>query len=515
MGTLFDQCADRGSHTVLHLDRPLDIAPEAGTALTVTRLAELTAELAGCLAALGAGPGDRVAVVKRNHWDYDLIACAAIRIGALPALISGHLPEGALESLLKRLEPAVVLTDRPLPAGSARRVLALGEPWPGATALDDLRGTPSPPVRRRGADEPLVVNHTSGTTGAPKLVVHTTRTIIDTLARPESIRWPVVGTRRDDTVANASSYAHGRTFCWTAAVFSAAPRKIAILSEHDPAIAARVLSEHPPTTVEALPSAYVRWQRLAASRDNPFRAVRLYVSTYDAMHPPAVRTLLAASQRDRPLWMQGWGQTETGPITFRFLTRRALAARSRHPTTRHLGRPLPGGPRLRVVDPVTFRPLPRGTPGLVLTRTAARCTGYVGEQDRWRAKAIGPWWNTGDLGVLTRTGALLLLDREVDTIPGLSCLELEDVIEDRLPEVVECVVLGATGRLPLPVLVTEDGRIDRDRWCLAVADLPALAEPHTVTWPEVPRTGTGKVRRLELLTRLLGRAETHGSGRWT
>ncbi|WP_447008220.1 class I adenylate-forming enzyme family protein [Saccharothrix isguenensis] len=517
MGTLFDEVAERRTHTTVHLDRPFDIAPtgivtsDRGPVVdyTVPQLARLVREAAGWLYAAGARRGDRVAVVKRNHYDYDLLACAAVRLGAVPALLSGHLPDDVLEILLKRLDPAVLVTDRVLPVDLARRVLSLGPPMPGALTLDDVRGSRVPVPRHRHDDDPLIVNHTSGTTGVPKLVVHTTRTIVHRLARFEAVRWPVIGVRRDDVVANAGSYAHGRTFCWTASVFCLAPRKIVVLS--DPAAARPVLARHQPTTVEALPSAYVRWQPLAARPDNPFRDVRLFVSTYDAMHPPAMRAMLDASRRKRPLWMQGWGQTETGPLTFRFLTRRAL---ERSLDARDLGRPVPGRTKLRVVDPVTFEPVPRGQSGLVLARTAARCTGYLGEQDRWQAKSDGAWWNTGDLAVLTRGGAVRLLDREVDAVPGLSCLEVEDLVEDRLPEVVECVVLGTPGRPPIPVLVTE-GPVDPAVWRRAVADLPAMADPHVLAWDDVPRTATGKVRRLDLLTRLVGSAETCGTGRWT
>ncbi|WP_370942349.1 class I adenylate-forming enzyme family protein [Amycolatopsis sp. cg5] len=510
MGTLFDEVAARGAATTVHLDRPLDVA--TGTTFTVAELAELVREASGWLAGAGVRRGDRVAIVKRNHWDYDLLACAAIRLGALPALISGTLPPEVLELVVNRFDPTLLVTDRDLSHRDAR-VLSLGERLPGSLVLDDVRGTAPPPPIRRADDLPLVVNHTSGTTGPPKLVVHTTRTIITRLARFEAVRWPVVGIRRDDVVANASAYTHGRTFCWTASVFCRAPRRVVLLAEHDPTTAARMLGEHRPTVVEALPSTYVGWRGLAAGQDNPFTDVRLYVSTYDAMHPPVVRALLGASRRRHPLWMQGWGQTETGPLTFRFLTRRSL--RSDRPTTRDLGRPVPGRTRLRVIDPVTLAPVPRGGTGLVLARTRARCTDYVGERDRWRGKVSGAWWNTGDLARRTRTGAVLLLDREVDAIPGLSCLELEDLIEDRLPDIIECVLLGVPGNKPLPVLVTATGTFDTATWITATQDLPPFASPRVLTWNEVPRTGTGKVRRRELLAELAGRAETPGTGQWT
>ncbi|RSN19336.1 long-chain acyl-CoA synthetase [Amycolatopsis sp. WAC 04169] len=492
MGKLFDQCAH--TRTVVRLDRPFDIAPERGIAHTAGRLAELVRDAAGWLHEAGVRPGDRVAIVKRNHWDYDLLACAAVRIGAVPAKVSGQLPDDTLAILLERLDAAVVVTDRA--SLRARRVLR----------VEDFTAGQAPAPHPRGDDEPLLICHTSGTTGVPKLVVHTTRTIIDRLARPESVRWPVIGVRRDDVVGNASAFAHGRTFCWTASALCLAPSEIVILSE--PSSAARVFGRHRPTVVEALPSAYVRWRPLANAPENPFGRVRRFVSTYDAMHPPVIRTMLRATRHKRPLWMQGYGQSETGPLSFRFFTRRTAG------TTRNLGRPLPGLAKLRVVDPETAEPVARGSAGILLARTRARCAGYVGEQDRWKAKTDGRWWNTGDVGVISRSGVVTLLDREVDTVPGLSCLEAEDLIEDRLPSVEECVVLSAAGREPIPVVVT-DTALDPERWRAAVGDLPPLGEPVVLSWDDVPRTGTGKVRRRELLARLTGTADTNGTGRWT
>ncbi|MGH3800515.1 MAG: AMP-binding protein, partial [Pseudonocardiaceae bacterium] len=277
-----------------------------------------------------------------------------------------------------------------------------------------------------------------------------------------------------------------------------------------------VLRARPPTIFEGLPAIFTRWQPMAAKPDNPFHNVRLYISTYDAIHPPAVRTFLAASQRPGVMFMHGWGQSETGPLTLRMLTRRALTTRgNRHPTTRNQGLPTPGKVRLRVVDPRTFRTLPPGQPGVIMARTKARCLGYLGEQQRWEEKVDGPWFNTGDIGIRTRMGSVVFLDREVDEIPGMSCVELEDVIDDRLAEVLECIVLGTPGRPPLPVVITSDGHLDATAWQAATRDLPPLAEPVTLTWDEVPRTGTGKVRRLALREQLAGVSATYGTGRWT
>ncbi|KUO17271.1 class I adenylate-forming enzyme family protein [Streptomyces dysideae] len=531
-GPFFDVLADRGTGTLVHLSRPLDIATDATdaadarTTYDIEVLAGLVAEAAGWLAGLGVGPGDRVAVIKPNHWDYVLLACAAARLGAVPALISGRLPAETQQVLLKRLEATVLVTTSDTLAAAreaetdltafVRRTLVLDGPAPGAVDLADVRGHRPPPPVRRPDGVPLAIMHTSGTTGVPKLVSHTATTLIRRIAAAEARRWPVVSSRRDDTVAQATSYAHGRGLAWTLSVFWLAPREVVILDRFEPQHVEPVLRAHPPTALEATPSAFVRWQSLAAAPDNPFRDVRLFINTFDAIHPPTVRTFLAATRRRLPLWVQVWGQSETGPLTFRCLTRRSVrASGQRHPTTRDLGRPVPGKARLRVVDPETLQPVRRGRPGLVLARTRALCAGYVGEPERLRAKSADGWFATGDLGVMTPSGRLLLLDREVDTVPGGSCVELEDVIHDRLPDVVEAVVLGRASGLPLPVLVTRDGTVDRAAWRRAVADLPPLGEPALLPADQLPLTATGKVRRQELRDRFLDGAPPHGTGRWT
>ncbi len=526
LGTLFDDLVERGSTTAIRLSRPLDAAPEAGLELDVAGAAGLVRRFAGWFARAGVRPGDRVAIVKRNHWDYVLLACAAARLGAVPASLSGHLAPETLDTLLRRLGPALLVTDADLLraayaagrdlGGRASRTLVVDGGVEGTLSPADVRGGTAPPPRRPHLDAPLAVMHTSGTTGTPKLVVHTTRTLMRRLAGFEAHRWPVLGSRRDDTVATSISFAHGRALAWTAAVLWLRPAAVSLITDPDWDEAGPALHRHRPTTLEAQPATLARWQRRLNRETAAFERVRLFISTFDAVHPSTVRAFLNASGRRAPVWMQGWGQSETGPLTFRFFTRRSLSgSQDVDPTTRDLGRPVPGRTRLRAVDPRTLRPLPPGETGLLYCRTEALCTGYVGEEGRWRGKLLGQWWNTGDLGSIDRTGAVRLVDREVDSLAEGGCLEIEDVVDERLPQVLECVVLGVPDGPPVPVVVVEGAPLDPGVWKEAVADLPAMAEPVVMGWDDLPRTGTGKVRRGTLREHLGLPRTAAGTGRWT
>ena len=118
--------------------------------------------------------------------------------------------------------------------------------------------------------------------------------------------------------------------------------------------------------------------------------------------------------------------------------------------------------------------------------------------------------------MINRFGAVRLVDREIDRIPGGSALELEDVLLDRLPTTTEVVVLAVSGDMPVPVLsTTGDLPISRAAWARASADLPPLADPIQISWSDFPRTATWKIRRVQLRERLFSGAQAVGIGRWT
>ncbi|WP_078761808.1 class I adenylate-forming enzyme family protein [Marinactinospora thermotolerans] len=512
---------------LFRLDRPLDIDPIGRTVIDVADMAEFVRRLSGVLHAAGVRSGDRVAVFKANHFDCVLLAAAASRIGAIPVMLSGLLPDDAVRALLRRAEPKLLVSDhqrltREAEDGStlssfAEQTLCLDKEVPDALSLAEFDGAAEPAPVPRGNGELMMLTHTSGTTGVPKLIMYTPAKLQGQMARLECRHLPPITYRRDDSVAVFMPYVHARAFTWIYSVLTLSPAKVLLMSDSDPEVVQPLFREHPPTVIEALPIDYARLEELALdSRRNVFSSVRMFASTFDAVYWSTIRTFLNASRHRFPVWRYGYGQSETGGLGMTFITRRtANRRRDQKPGPRVVGRPMPTFVQIKVVDPQTFRPVPNGRPGLVFARTKARCVGYYREPERWNEKAVGEWWNTGDIGIKTRTGSVKLLDREVNHVPGMSCLELEDVLVDHLPERHDVALLAVSGGPPVPVVATPDGRLDRERWRRATRGLPELAEPIVVGFDEVPRTGTGKIRREELRRRYLDGAERPGTGRWT
>ncbi|MDG9706590.1 AMP-binding protein, partial [Streptomyces sp. DH37] len=129
----------------------------------------------------------------------------------------------------------------------------------------------------------------------------------------------------------------------------------------------------------------------------PLSSVRYYSSTFDAIHPRTNQRLLAASRRPRPLLVQLYGQSETGPISGAWDTRKTAARND----GRDVGYVLPGFIKLRVVDE-SGRPVARGKSGHLALRGRGRIMTYLGEHERFLNNFNDGWWRLGDMGYLGR-----------------------------------------------------------------------------------------------------------------
>ncbi|QKW08207.1 acyl--CoA ligase [Streptomyces sp. NA04227] len=496
LGLITQQAAQKFPDSLFYLDRPFDVAPELGLRPTYAQVAELVEDLAARLYAAGVRPGHTVAVYKSHNADILFLACAIGRVGAVPAMLAPFLEWPTVVKMMGRLKPDHFLTDPATLALAGDNLAALrasapavllthgeGEGLPSVAATVPGQAPPYPDIPE---DAPALITHTSGTTGVPKLVAAArrgTQLPINTQAKMAKLL------RYRETFAMCISFVHARTY---AALATAMQLGIGIapLSDPDPASVGKVLTEARPGCVEAHPNMYLHWEELAGIPDGPFERVRIFMSTFDAIHPRSIRTLLGASKRRSPLFIQTYGQTETGPVTMRIYTRRNIDKAD----GRCVGFVFPGMTKARIRP----RPQDQGTRnGYIQARSSGVALTYVGQQELYDERCeAGDWWNLQDIGYKTRWGCVHLMDREFDQADGLdSLLAAEDTLIEALPELTEAVFVRV-GETVRPVVTTRQDRpLDRAAWQAAVADLPGLAEPIHVAWKYIPHTATWKVKR--------------------
>jgi acyl-coenzyme A synthetase/AMP-(fatty) acid ligase len=511
LGTVAERAAVKHGGTMLTLDHDLDILPGAGRQLTVSQLATHIDDFGARLWACGVRPGTQVVIHKSSNFDIYLLASAAARIGAVPVMLSPALPGKSVVALLGRLHRPYLVTDAakldgPL-AGvelggiSSAVVLAAGL-RPDVISLEELAGSPDRRPICRNVDEPALITHTSGTTGLPKLVVHSARTLHGRF-RPQRRLMSLI--RKRETVAVHVSYVHSRMYLAMAVLLPRA-MPLVIMSNGEPEQVADLFARTRPGFLETHPNSFVDWEPLADDERQPLSNVKYFSTTFDAIHPGTMDRLLHASKRRFPFFFQIYGQSECGPLVGRAYTRR----NAHKVDGRCLGYAMPGISKFRIVSRDGKQPS-RTSPGFIEVFTPGRAVTYYGEQARFAEQLRGSWWRSGDVGYRSRFGCLHLLDREIDVIPTVySTLAVEDTVLSRLAEITEMVLVQGPNGEPLPVVCTrQDLPLDMERWRSAVVDFPQLTSPIQLPLGELPRTATMKVQRLELARQLREREQHH------
>jgi long-chain acyl-CoA synthetase len=134
---------------------------------------------ANALAALGVGPGDRVAASLPNHPDIVIAFLGAMRLGAIWVGLNRVLAPPEMAVLLADCAASVVLTDRPDVGGAWNgRVIDAGGDRSGEWAELLSAAMATRPEIEVDPLAPAAIAYTSGTTGQPKGAVHSQHNLV-------------------------------------------------------------------------------------------------------------------------------------------------------------------------------------------------------------------------------------------------------------------------------------------------------------------------------------------------
>ncbi len=465
------------------------------------QLAERVRSTARILVDHGVGAGHVVALLSGpNDPDVVMARYAARLVGATVVHLRSMNPrsdedEFAVETqldLLDRTGAAIILTD----ATSAPRAVELGSHRPDLLVLTTAAtGGLTPKAWVNEANDCAVIDVTSGTTGAPRLVRQSHQSREQLVARLAADLGPTPV----------------RLLSVTPVTHTTAPMIDAVLLSGGSIVLHRGFDAD--AVLDAVESGvtdvYLAVPHLCALLDHPRTATTDFTGLRRVVYsgtPAAPHRVAAARRLLGQAVVQVYGTTETGGIS-------ALTPEDHDEPLLHgtVGRPFPWVDVV-VRDPETSVILPPGRAGAVWVRSATTADGYWSEADGGPFPPDG-WVCTGDLGALEQHGRLRLIGRLAGVIKvgGLKIYpaSIESALREH-PAVSEAVVQGirdAERREAVHAVVVPraGATVDTDELVAHVTQrLSATHAPtRIVMWHGVPLTRSGKPD-LALIRQLLG-----------
>lgn len=466
----------------------------------------------------GIRPRDPVAVWTTDAADIILSFLALSRIGAIPALMNGRMPPEIAAEYIRRLRAVGVLADAPhadLLAGQDIGVAVLGAP----AELGAGDPASAPPHYRHHRDDPVVITHSSGTTGVPKAVLHTHSTIY--AATRHLLSMPQAqGTNR---ILNALPIPHTATVIMVNQALGNRAEFFS-LSRQEGSYVLAAIERWRPASVFGFAVTWAGLARYDLSKHD-MDSVRLWFNTGDCAHEAHIRRLVAVGSREAvtrdgkvrvpgSVFIDGLGSSEMGHSMFHI---HHTADTERY--GRCIGRPY------EFVQAVVIdgngKELPPGEVGYLGLQAPSLSPTYWNDSVTTYRSRLDGWSLYGDLVYRTEDGYFYHMDRATDAVElgdgrWIYTALTEERVLAAMPEVIDCtaVIVARDGTGPAghryPSVTTDvllelvpdaDPTFDRTERVRAAIGEPAgstIDRVVAVPADAVPLTVTGKVRKFLL-----------------
>jgi acetyl-CoA synthetase len=526
LGSAFNWAIDWFDAIARGNDRPaLIIVEEDGTELTRTfqEMSRRSDQVAAFLAQQGVTRGDSVIVMLGNQVELWETMLGIMKLGAVIMPTTTAVGPGDLADRIERGNAKFVVcnaadTGKFDEVPGSYRGISVGEvPGGGWADLHQAYDLGDVVIEHPGTrpDDRLLLYFTSGTTSRPKLVEHTQ--VSYPVGHLSTMYW--LGIEPGDVHLNISSpgWAKHAWSCFFAPWIGEATIFLYNYTRFDAAALLEQLRSRHVTTFCAPPTV---WRMLInADLSGGPGSLREVVGAGEPLNPEVIEQVRKAwglTVRD------GYGQTETTAQVGN-TPGSALKPGS-------MGRPLPGVPVV-LVDPLTGRPVEGPGEGEICLdlhggQPLALTTGYQGDQVRNSEAMAGGYYHTGDVASRDEEGYITYVGRTDDVFKAsdyrISPFELESVLIEH-PAVAEAAVVPAPDPLRLSVpkayIALAPGHEPNRETALAILSyarehLPPYQRVRRLEFFDLPKTISGKIRRVELRGREDEHAEQELSDEW-
>ncbi|GAA1939755.1 class I adenylate-forming enzyme family protein [Amycolatopsis minnesotensis] len=509
-------------------------APGGGSpgVLTLGELDEVVETYASWYHARGVRPRDPVAIHTYSSTEFAINFLALTSLGAIPSFVNGNLRPEIAREYVRRQGAVGVLTDQahaPVFDGYLDALNLTFGTTAGAIGADARQPLPEGYPYSHDRTDPIIISHSSGTTGMPKAVPHTHETLL--YAQLHRLKLSVGSAMGRLLVALPGSH----NAAMSVLMFGLLLRSpVYLLSSQRGGDVLDAAEEFKPTTIFAFAGTYGEMAAHDLS-ERDLSSVEAWYNTGDAAHEAHVRALIAQGsfetvgkdlKRHRvagSVFTDGLGSSETGYSIFHNGHKPGSSAYGRC-----IGKPMSFAQAAVLSE--DGKPLPPGEVGRLGVKSPTLTPGYWNDSLTFHRLRLGGYWLTGDLSYQDEEGRFYHLDRAPDAIrTGTGIVfstRTEELLLRELPELADCTVVAVApdgvradwdgdgvGDAYVLLQVAAEATDVRDdaAWTVTVNEVlttygfPVLTKALRMDAADVVKGATGKVLKREMRERFRAR----------
>jgi acetyl-CoA synthetase len=478
--------------------------------VTFGELQDLSAKFANALEAYGLERGDRVATLLPSLPETAAVFLGTYKAGAILLSMSVLYGDEGIQHRLRDSGAKVLVTDTKnrnrIPDGLAEVIFVVDSPDGGERQAGDIdfaaaleKASSSYETVDTSADDPAQLYYSSGTTGQAKGILHAHRYL---LAHEEF--------EFSHDVQDGELFHGSGEWAWAAGIcpllgpwrYGAVQYVYARKGGFDPEEQLRVLSKNGIENMFTTPTALRSMRSVSdAGKRYPLARMRIVCSAGEPLNPEVITWF---REQYGLTVLDFYGLTESYPLAGNYPTVEVREG--------SMGLPMPGW-QVAILDE-DENPLPAGERGEICLKARSNPhypLGYWNRPEDTEEVFGGEWFHTKDAAQTDEDGYVWYAGRADDVIISAgyrigpfevesACVEHPAVIEaaavaspdERRGTIVKAFIVLAEGHEPSDALSDEIKAHVRERHS-------AYAYPREIEFvPDLPKTLTGKIRRVEL-----------------
>jgi acyl-CoA synthetase (AMP-forming)/AMP-acid ligase II len=466
------------------------------------------------LHSLGVKKGDGIGILSWNCLEYTDVYGAAMKGGLIISPFNPRLQANELEYLVNYSEIHTLFVGREFSEmvsqlrprfPEVKNYISLETSAPNMISLHDLLFAHSEeePDAEVKEEDPFLIFYTSGTTGIPRGALYTEGRNIEN-TRTKNIE---LGLEAGDKHIMILPLFHigGYSHFW-AFFYAGGCNVIMQQRSFDPAATLRSIEEEKATDIHIVPTHLVTMLALPNVEQYDLSSLK---RIWYAASPMPAELLRRGMEKFGPIFMQGYGQSESGPeITF--MSRKSHQVLDKPLEEQRVltscGQPSLGV-HVRIVDENKDDVEPH-TVGEIVLQSKTVMVEYWQKPDETQNTIVEGWLHTGDMGFYDERGFIYIVDRKKDMIisggENIHPREIEEILYQH-PAVAEAAVIGIPDKVWVEqvhalIVLKEERRATEDEMIeFCKRHLARYKAPKSVEFVKsLPKNPQGKILKREL-----------------